>query len=66
MPLFAEPPREDPLRAEIAALDVDAMSPLEAMTALYELRERARSAAGSEPEATKSVRREGGKDGSDD
>jgi hypothetical protein len=29
-------------------LDVDAMTPLEAMTRLYELRERARGAAGSE------------------
>ena len=38
MTLFAS----DPLLADIAALDVDAMTPLEAMTRLYELRDRAR------------------------
>jgi DNA mismatch repair protein MutS len=39
LPLFAA---RDPLRDELAALDVDAMTPLEALTLLYELRERAR------------------------
>jgi DNA mismatch repair protein MutS len=46
--LFASTPPDDGLRRELASLDVDAMSPLEAMTRLYELRERARDAAGSE------------------
>ena len=32
---------------EVAALDVDAQAPLEALTKLCELRERARTAAGS-------------------
>jgi DNA mismatch repair protein MutS len=46
--LFASTPPDDGLRRELASLDVDAMSPLEAMTALYELRERARAGGGSE------------------
>jgi DNA mismatch repair protein MutS len=46
--LFASTPPDDGLRRELASLDVDAMTPLEAMTRLYELRERARDAAGSE------------------
>ncbi len=41
LPLFA---LRHPLLDEIAALDVDAMTPLEAITRLYELRERARRA----------------------
>ncbi|MER3417978.1 MAG: DNA mismatch repair protein MutS, partial [Chloroflexota bacterium] len=41
LPLFAV---RHPLLDEIAALDVDAMTPLEAITRLYELRERARRA----------------------
>ncbi len=45
LPLFARPP-DDGLRDELASLDVDSMSPLEAMTRLYELRERARTARG--------------------
>ena len=40
--LFASTPPDDGLRAEIAGIDVDAMTPLEALTRLYELRERAR------------------------
>ncbi|MDE3096511.1 MAG: DNA mismatch repair protein MutS [Chloroflexota bacterium] len=43
LPLIAPEPREDPLRAELAALDVNAMTPLDALNRLYELRERARS-----------------------
>jgi len=39
IPLFAPKP---PLLAELAELDVDAMTPLEAITRLYELREKAR------------------------
>ncbi len=35
-----------PLIGEVAELDVDALSPLEAIRTLYELRERARAAAG--------------------
>jgi DNA mismatch repair protein MutS len=42
--LFAAPP-DDGLRRDVAALDVDAMTPLDAMRVLYELRDRARSAA---------------------
>jgi DNA mismatch repair protein MutS len=42
--LFAAPPA-DGLRTDLAALDVDAMTPLDAMRVLYELRDRARSAA---------------------
>ena len=41
--LFAAAPADDPLRSELAAIDVDSMSPLEAVTRLYELRERARA-----------------------
>jgi len=44
--LFASTPPDDGLRRELAELDVDALSPLEAMTRLYELRERARASAG--------------------
>jgi DNA mismatch repair protein MutS len=39
LPLFA---REDGLRRELTALEVDGMTPLEAMTKLYELVERAK------------------------
>jgi DNA mismatch repair protein MutS len=46
--LFASTPPDDGLRRDLASLDVDAMSPLEAMTVLYELRERARAGGGSE------------------
>jgi DNA mismatch repair protein MutS len=50
--LFASTPPDDGLRRDLAALDIDAMTPLEAMTRLYELRERAREGAGGEkPEA---------------
>jgi DNA mismatch repair protein MutS len=48
--LFAAAPPDDGLRRELAALEIDAMTPLEAMTKLYELRERAREAAGKERE----------------
>ncbi len=41
LPLFAEP---DPLRETLAALDVDSMTPLDAITRLYELRAQARRA----------------------
>ncbi len=44
--LFASTPPDDGLRRELAELDVDALSPLEAMTRLYELRERARTNGG--------------------
>jgi len=40
--LFASTPPDDGLRRELAELDVDSLTPLEAMTRLYELRERAR------------------------
>ena len=40
--LFAPTPPDDGLRRELAELDVDSLTPLEAMTRLYELRERAR------------------------
>jgi DNA mismatch repair protein MutS len=43
LPLFGLP---DPLVEELAALDVDSLSPLEALTKLYDLRERARQALG--------------------
>ncbi|HZP57579.1 MAG TPA: DNA mismatch repair protein MutS, partial [Dehalococcoidia bacterium] len=46
LPLFAPARAEDPLWLELAALDVDSMTPLEAMTRLYELRERARGRSG--------------------
>ncbi len=42
--LFAPPPG-DGLRGELAALDMDAMTPLDAMRRLYELREQARGGA---------------------
>jgi DNA mismatch repair protein MutS len=44
--LLAPEPAGDPLRGEIAALDVDGMSPLDALNRLYELRERARDGGG--------------------
>jgi DNA mismatch repair protein MutS len=40
--LFAASAPDDGLRREVAALDVDAMTPLDALTRLYELRDRAR------------------------
>ena len=40
LPLFAPP--EDPLRRDLAALDPDAMTPLEALRKLYELSQQAR------------------------
>jgi DNA mismatch repair protein MutS len=40
--LFASTPPDDGLRRELAGIDVDSMSPLEALTRLYELRDRAR------------------------
>ena len=43
MPLFT---REDGLRRELSALEVDGMTPLEALTKLYELVERAREEGG--------------------
>ena len=43
LPLLA---REDGLRKELSALQVDGMTPLEAMTKLYELAEKAREEAG--------------------
>jgi DNA mismatch repair protein MutS len=47
--LFASTPPDDGLRRELAELDIDAMTPLDAMRRLYELRDRAKSAAGSQP-----------------
>ncbi|MDP9237407.1 MAG: DNA mismatch repair protein MutS [Chloroflexota bacterium] len=44
--LFASTPPDDGLRRELAGIDVDAMTPLDALTRLYELRERARDGAG--------------------
>jgi len=44
--LFASTPPDDGLRRELAGIDVDAMTPLDAMRVLYELRDRARSGAG--------------------
>ena len=41
--LFASTPPDDGLRRELAGIDVDSMSPLDALTRLYELRDRARS-----------------------
>jgi DNA mismatch repair protein MutS len=43
--LFASTPPDDGLRRELAELDIDGMSPLQAMTRLYELRAKALSAA---------------------
>ncbi len=43
LPLFG---REDGLRKELSALEVDGMTPLEAMTKLYELAEKARGEEG--------------------
>jgi DNA mismatch repair protein MutS len=45
LPLFASTPPDDGLRADLAALDIDAMTPLDALNRLYELRDRARAAA---------------------
>jgi DNA mismatch repair protein MutS len=44
LPLFA---RDDGLRKELAGLEMDGMTPLEAMTKLYELVERAQKGEGS-------------------
>ncbi len=46
--LFASTPPDDGLRRELAGIDLDAMTPLDAMRVLYELRDRARSGAGQE------------------
>ena len=46
LPLFA-PPARSPLIEELASLDLDSMTPLEALTRLYELRRKARQASGS-------------------
>jgi DNA mismatch repair protein MutS len=46
--LFAATSPDDGLRRELADIDVDAMTPLDAMRVLYELRDRARSGAGQE------------------
>ena len=46
--LFAATPPDDGLRRELAGIDLDAMTPLDAMRILYELRDRARSGAGQE------------------
>jgi DNA mismatch repair protein MutS len=40
--LFASTPPDDGLRRELAELDIDAMTPLDAMRRLYELRDRVR------------------------
>ncbi len=47
--LFASTPPDDGLRRELAGIDVDSMSPLEALTALYELRDRARGGVDGDP-----------------
>jgi len=44
--LFASTPPDDGLRRELAELDIDGMTPLAALNRLYELRDRAREAAG--------------------
>ena len=44
--LFAAPPPGEGLRRDLAGIDVDAMTPLDAVRVLYELRDRARSGAG--------------------
>ncbi len=44
--LFSSEPPDDGLRRELADTDVDAMTPLEALTRLYELRDRARESGG--------------------
>jgi DNA mismatch repair protein MutS len=46
--LFAAVTPDDGLRRDLAALDVEAMTPMDAMNRLFELRERARDAAGKE------------------
>ena len=50
--LFAATPPDDGLRRDLASLDVDAMTPLEALTRLFELRDRARASGGSEKRET--------------
>ncbi|MEX2245927.1 MAG: DNA mismatch repair protein MutS [Dehalococcoidia bacterium] len=48
--LFAAPPPDDGILRELAAIDVDAMSPLDALNRLFELRDRARAhAEGTQP-----------------
>ncbi|HYM15455.1 MAG TPA: DNA mismatch repair protein MutS [Dehalococcoidia bacterium] len=47
--LFAATPPDDGLRRDLAGIDVDSMSPLEALTTLYELRNRARSDGATDP-----------------
>jgi DNA mismatch repair protein MutS len=46
--LFAAAPPDDGLRSDLALIDIDALTPIEAMTKLYELRERARETAGKD------------------
>jgi len=46
--LFAATPPDDGLRRELASIDVDAMTPLEAMTRLYQLRDQARLGGGKD------------------
>ncbi len=46
--LFAAAPPDDGLRRDLALVDIDGMTPIEAMTKLYELRERARDAGGED------------------
>jgi len=46
--LFAATPPDDGLRRDLAGMDVEAMTPLEAMTRLFELRDRARAGGGEE------------------
>ncbi len=41
--LFASTPPDDGLRRELAGIDIDALTPLDALTKLYELREHARA-----------------------
>ncbi len=54
--LFAATPPDDGLRAEIAAVDVDAMTPLDALRVLYEWRERARNGANAETQLSAAAR----------
>lgn len=44
--LFASVPPDDGLRRDLATLDIDSMTPLDALTRLYELRNQARNGAG--------------------
>jgi len=46
--LFTATPPDDGLRRDLAGIDVDSMSPLEALTRLYELRDRARAGVNEE------------------